>query len=253
MRKGVEVAGAPLWLLLDARGGPSAAQKGLSYSSTAGADEDVGAGARGKTRTRSPASRQVAPLKLARLTGEDDQRSPAANPRIGVISDTHGYLDPVVLERFAGVAHIIHAGDIMDAAIFSALESVARVTAVAGNLDSGALAERLPREATGEIAGVRFVVSHKPKRLLKRLSMGRIAGRPPDLVVWGHTHVPSAAWIDGALYLNPGTASSPEEEDDGPTVAIVEVEPTGLAVRFIPLVRRQASDAPEADRLDRVK
>ena len=35
--------------------------------------------------------------------------------RIGVVSDTHGYLDPQVLEEFAGVDHIIHAGDIMDA------------------------------------------------------------------------------------------------------------------------------------------
>ena len=35
--------------------------------------------------------------------------------RIGVISDTHGYLNPQVLAAFAGVQHIIHAGDIMDA------------------------------------------------------------------------------------------------------------------------------------------
>jgi predicted phosphodiesterase len=51
-----------------------------------------------------------------------------------VISDTHGYLDPVVLERFAGVAHIIHAGDIVDPEIVAALEGVAPVTAVADNL-----------------------------------------------------------------------------------------------------------------------
>jgi putative phosphoesterase len=164
-------------------------------------------------------------------------------PRIGVISDNHGYLDPVVLERFAGVTHIIHAGDIVDPGILAALESVAPVTAVAGNLDDGELGERLPREVSGVVSGVRFVVGHKPKRLLKRLSTGRIEGARPDLVVWGHTHVPSATWVDGALYLNPGTASSPDEEDDGPSVAIVEVEPTGLAVRFIPLARRQVADA----------
>jgi predicted phosphodiesterase len=45
-------------------------------------------------------------------------------------------------------------------------------------------------------------------------------------------------WVDGVLHLNPGTASSPEEEDDGPTVAIVEKTPTGLSVRFLPLARR---------------
>ena len=38
----------------------------------------------------------------------------ALGARIGVISDNHGYLDPAVLEIFAGVTHIIHAGDVMD-------------------------------------------------------------------------------------------------------------------------------------------
>ena len=166
------------------------------------------------------------------------------HPRIGVISDTHGYLEPAILEIFAGVAHIIHAGDIMDPDIVSALESVAPVTAVAGNMDTGGLAERLPNEASGEIEGVTFVVAHKPKRLLRRLSSGKIAagseGALPDLIVSGHTHVPSATWVDGSLYLNPGTATSPEDEDDGPTVAIVDVEAAGLAVRFIPLERHSA-------------
>jgi uncharacterized protein len=172
--------------------------------------------------------------------------------RIGVISDNHGYLDPVVLDLFAGVTHIIHAGDIMDPAILAALEGVAPVTAVAGNLDTGELAERLPREVVGEIEGVTFVVAHKPKRLLKRLSIGKITVGPtrswPDLVVWGHTHVPYALWIEGTLHLNPGTASAPDEEDDGPTVAIVEALPTGLSVRFIPLQRRPSAEVEFAAR-----
>jgi len=166
--------------------------------------------------------------------------------RIGVISDTHGYLDPQVLEMFAGVAHIIHAGDVVDPEILATLEGIAPVTAVCGNIDAGELAERLPREVSGKIGGVRFAVGHKQKRLMKRLAAGKLAveagGRAPDLVVYGHDHVPSAAWIEGTLYLNPGTASSLEEEDDDPTVAIVEPGPTGLAVRFIPLQRRPPGD-----------
>jgi len=90
-------------------------------------------------------------------------------------------------------------------------------------------------------------VAHKPKRLLKRLAAGRLAAdagavAPPDLAVCGHVHVPSALWVDGTLQLNPGTASAPDEEDDGPTVAIVEAELTGLSARFIPLRRRLADD-----------
>ncbi len=186
----------------------------------------------------------------AKASGQEDAQSSAPPaPRIGVISDNHGYLDPVVLEIFAGVGHIIHAGDVMDPDILAQLKSVAPVTAVAGNVDSGELAAGLPREVAGEIAGVRFVVGHKRKRLLKRLYAGRIEGVPDgeavDLVIYGHDHVAAAAWVDDTLFLNPGTAGSPDDEDDGPTVAIVEKRPTGLAVLFVPLQRRNAEEIPE--------
>jgi uncharacterized protein len=170
--------------------------------------------------------------------------------RVGVIADTHGYLDPAVLDLFAGVTHIVHAGDIVDPQIIGALATVAPVTAVAGNLDTGKLADTLPREASGELAGVGFVVCHKRKRLLKRLAAGKIAigskGLAPNLVVFGHEHIPSAVWVEGILLLNPGTASSPYEEDDDPTIAIVQVEPTGLSVRFIPLSRCPTADSAAA-------
>ena len=150
--------------------------------------------------------------------------------RIGVISDTHGYLDPVVPELFAGVDHIIHAGDIIDADTLAELEKIAPVTAA-----------KLPREVAGEAAGVTFVVGHKRKRLLKRLDQGKIDGYSaasrPDLVVYGHDHVPALEWLDGCLILDPGTASSPHEEDDDPTVAIVEAGEAGLSVQFFMLER----------------
>ena len=167
--------------------------------------------------------------------------------RIGVISDTHAYLDPYVLELFAGVDLIIHAGDVGDPAILDALKGVARTVAVAGNLDSGDLRD-LPAEATGEIGGIRYVVGHKRKRLMKRLESGKVPALPGDkmfdLVVFGHDHVPSAFWVERALWLNSGSASAPYEEDDVPTVAIVEGGPTGLCVRFIPLNRRDADHPP---------
>ncbi len=170
----------------------------------------------------------------------------AGGVRIGVISDTHGFLDPAVFALFAGVDQIIHAGDVGDPAIVAALGVIAPVTAVSGNVEGDGGTADLPREVTGEVGGVRFVVAHKPKRLLKRVAAGRVTvgsdNARPDLVVYGHVHVPTASWVDGTLYLNPGTASAPDEEDDGPTVAIVERVAAGLAVRFVPLARRLADD-----------
>ncbi len=165
-----------------------------------------------------------------------------ARMRIGVIADAHGYLDPRVKRIFAGVKHIIVAGDMLDPGILNDLRDVAPVTAVFGASDDDALAASLPQEATGEVDGVHFAVGHFAGRLLKDLSRGRLAiGREesmPDLVVFGGTHEPSAAWIDGTLILNPGTAGSPEREDNDPTVAVVERQAVGLAVRFVPLRRR---------------
>ena len=196
-------------------------------------------------RSASTGKGATARPKPSRAPVERATGAPDASPtpvRIGVISDNHGYLDEEILTIFAGVDHIIHAGDVMDAAILTALRTIAPVTAVSGNLDSGDLADELPREATGEVGGVRFVVAHKPRRLLKRLASGKISvgddNADPDLVVWGHLHTPTASWIDGVLHLNPGTASAPDEEDDGPTVAIVEATPNGLAVEFVPVRRR---------------
>jgi uncharacterized protein len=188
---------------------------------------------------KKTAPKKRAPARQARPVKPDASAESAQPVRIGVLSDTHGYLDPQVLELFAGVTHIIDAGDVMDPAILRALEAVAPVTAVAGNLDDPKVMGDLPREATGEVDGVRFLVGHKPKRLLKRIVRGKHSLADFDLVVWGHEHVPSATWIDGVLHLSPGTASSPEEEDDGPTVAVVEKTATGLSVRFFPLARRR--------------
>jgi len=234
------MAGAPILLSLGVHAEAQAIRRGLGKGDGGESDPARADAGAGRQARRLPA-RQAGSLTLAKSADDAQRASGDAGPRIGVISDNHGYFDPVVLEVFAGVTHIIHAGDIMDPEILTTLETVAPVTAVSGNLDAGELAEHLPREASGEIAGIRFLVGHKPKRLLNRLSTGKIEGERPDLVIWGHTHVPSAAWVDGALYLNPGTASAPDEEDDGPTVAIVEVEPAGLSVKFIPLDRHAAA------------
>lgn len=170
----------------------------------------------------------------------------AKGARIGVVSDTHGYLHPQVLEEFAGVDHIIHAGDVMDAKVLEALTAVAPVTAVAGNMDDGKLG-KLPREVTGKVGGVRFLVGHKRKRLMKRLSLGKVEGLgkhdSPDLVVCGHDHLPAVEWVDGTLFLNPGSASAPHYEDDDPTIAIVESGPVGLDVRFVRIPRREDDES----------
>ncbi len=54
---------------------------------------------------------------------------------IGVISDTHGLLRPEALVALAEAEHILHAGDVGDIAILDALQKIAPVTAIRGNVD----------------------------------------------------------------------------------------------------------------------
>lgn len=221
-----------------------------SNTAMAGARQTASAAAKPRDGATAPneADVQAAPVvegtsRRPEATGarEANTCGPTGAPRLGVISDTHGYLEPTVPDLFAGVTHIVHAGDVGDRAVLTSLEAIAPVTAVAGNLESEDLVASLPREAAGEVGGVRFVVAHKRKRLFKRLAAGKLpAGLEdvPDLVIYGHDHVPASSWVDGTLFLNPGTASAPDDEDDDPTVAIVADTGSGLAVTFFPLKRR---------------
>ena len=56
---------------------------------------------------------------------------------LGVVSDTHGYVDPRLVEAFAGVDAILHAGDVGSTAVLEALAAIAPVHAVCGNNTAG--------------------------------------------------------------------------------------------------------------------
>ena len=123
--------------------------------------------------------------------------------RIGVISDTHNFLDPKVAGLFAGVEHILHGGDIGMPQIIWELERVAPVTTVAGNTDDPEFGYPLSRSVA--LGGRKFLVQHivNPHALTDELE-SKIARERPEAVIFGHTHKPFCERIDGVLYFNPG-------------------------------------------------
>ena len=112
---------------------------------------------------------------------------------VGIISDTHGRLQPEALVALADCDHLIHAGDIGDPGVLRELEAVASVTAVLGNNDFDEYGARVGRFAHPVIDGVRFLVAHYP-RDVKITFAGSAALAPgdplPQVCVHGHTHVP---------------------------------------------------------------
>ena len=125
--------------------------------------------------------------------------------RLGVVSDTHGRFDPRLHEVFAGVARIVHAGDVGAADVLIELATIAPVTAVCGNVDTYFGAERLPDEASLEVGGRRVLVAHVKTALLGRHTP---ALEGYDIVITGHSHRFTETREGGVLYLNPGAAGA---------------------------------------------
>jgi uncharacterized protein len=121
--------------------------------------------------------------------------------RIGVISDTHGLLRPEAEQQLAGVAHIIHAGDVGRPNVLDGLRRIAPVIAIRGNVDKGQWAENYPPTRMIKLGGRSIYVLHDIHELqIDPMSCGI------DVVISGHSHRPSIETSGGVLYLNPGSA-----------------------------------------------
>jgi putative phosphoesterase len=120
---------------------------------------------------------------------------------IGIISDTHGLLRPGALAALQGCDYIIHAGDIGDPQILDKLAAIAPLTAVLGNIDHGAWANKIPTTNVLEVGEISINVLHNLQELDLKPEAAKFAA-----VVYGHSHVPKQEWKNGVLYFNPGSA-----------------------------------------------
>lgn len=150
--------------------------------------------------------------------------------RIGVISDTHGLLRSTVYGAFEGVDRILHAGDVGEPAILTELEVLAPVDAVWGNVDGPEVRAVTEASLQGEAGGLAFALVHGHQ--LRRYA--DLPGRFPDadLIVHGHSHVPTLERAEGTLVLNPGSAG-PRRMDKPVSVATVAVRGGEPSVRHL--------------------
>jgi uncharacterized protein len=120
--------------------------------------------------------------------------------RVGLISDTHGLLRPEVVAFLRGSDFIVHGGDICDPAILDELNTLAPVTAVRGNNDRGAWAERLAETEWLQVGEVFIYAIHDLSQLDVDLQAAGV-----HVVVSGHSHQPNVERRDGVLFVNPGS------------------------------------------------
>lgn len=131
--------------------------------------------------------------------------------KIGLISDTHHYLDPQVTEYFADRDEIWHAGDFGNIEIASELHNIAPLLGVYGNIDGQDIRNEFPLHQRLNREGLDIWITH----------IGGIPGRycipireeidtnPPDLFICGHSHILKIARdhsLGKMIYMNPGAA-----------------------------------------------
>jgi putative phosphoesterase len=134
-----------------------------------------------------------------------------------------------VIEALRGSEHIIHAGDVGAAEILAELANLAPVTAIRGNVDTGAWARKLAETEAVEIGGISIYVLHDLAQIdLKPEAAGF------GVVISGHSHVAKQEMKDGVLYLNPGSAG-PRRFKLPVSVARLRVSAGGIEAEIVAL------------------
>ena len=147
---------------------------------------------------------------------------------VGVISDTHGLLQPAAIEVFKGTDLIIHAGDVGKPDILEDLQVVAPVEAVRGNMDVDNWAHKLPETKLIEVGSVLLYVIHDVYKIDIKPAKAGI-----NAIIHGHTHKSSSIEDhNGVLFLNPGSATQPRFNSPA-SVALLHVNEKSLVTQFI--------------------
>lgn len=149
--------------------------------------------------------------------------------RVGVISDTHLAgpaleLPARVIELFAGVDLILHAGDLIDLAVLDELRAIAPVEAVHGNMDPIGVVEKLPGKKVLELGSFRIGLTHgsgDPFTLAARVAE-LFADDRADVIVFGHSHRPLEQARGGQLLFNPGSPTDQRFSPDR-SVGLLEI------------------------------
>lgn len=132
--------------------------------------------------------------------------------KVGIISDTHipkkaSCLPSIVFEVFTNVDHIIHAGDILNMDVMDKLETLAPITAVAGNVDSGEVQQQLGFKKIINLGhyGVGVIHGHGTRGKTIDRVRHSFANTSLDCVIFGHSHIPYCRYHEGTLFFNPGS------------------------------------------------
>ena len=130
--------------------------------------------------------------------------------KIGLLSDTHGWIHPSVYDHFQDCDEIWHAGDIGNLKTADTLASFKPLKGVYGNIDDAVLRSIFPESLRFKAEEMNIWITHiggTPGNYSPKVK-AEIYNSPPDVFICGHSHIAKVLFDkrSGALYINPGAA-----------------------------------------------
>ncbi|MDB5232772.1 MAG: metallophosphoesterase [Chitinophagaceae bacterium] len=130
--------------------------------------------------------------------------------RIGLISDTHGYLDDAVFKHFENCNEIWHAGDFGNIELAEKLRSFKALKGVWGNIDGQDARSEFPETLEWQCESVKILMTHiggYPNHYSPKIKPVLFSSRP-QLFISGHSHILKVIYdpLLECLHINPGAA-----------------------------------------------
>jgi putative phosphoesterase len=132
---------------------------------------------------------------------------------IGLLSDTHGYMDEKILAHLAGCDEIWHAGDWGTEEVSLKLSAIALTRGVYGNIDGRELRQTYPEQLRFKCEGIDVYIVHiggYPGHY-SPAAKRELQYRTPDLFICGHSHILKVMRdpkMNNMLHINPGAAGT---------------------------------------------
>jgi putative phosphoesterase len=128
--------------------------------------------------------------------------------RIGLLSDSHGFLDEAIFTHFADCDEIWHAGDFGSLELLNRLDAFKPLRGVFGNIDDGAVRQRVSLDLGWECEGIQVYMTHiggYPGRYERNVKK-ELTKRTPAVFICGHSHILRVMRDEGLglLHMNPG-------------------------------------------------
>ncbi len=129
--------------------------------------------------------------------------------RIGLISDTHGFLDEAAFSHFANCDEVWHAGDFGNNVV-DRLKGFKSLKGVFGNIDDTSLRNEFPEQLVFMCERVKVMIRHiggsPPRYNLE--TRKELLIHQPQLFISGHSHILKIIYDDkiNCLHMNPGAA-----------------------------------------------